>query len=244
MTSRNLKDKFPIYHTNWLNRRKIIDVIQWAADKYAKGILLDLGCGAKQYKQLFDGKVDEYFGLDLRLRGSHPGETEPDILASALQPPLPSNAFDTVVSFQVLEHVPEPKAMFKEISRVLKPNGYLILMAPQMWHLHEVPHDYFRYTRYGLTHLAEQSGLNVITIQPISGFWIRAGLVTSYRLDKILLGQRIRNLKAAQIGIQAMIVISNLFFWSLDKIWSRPNDPINNLLVAKKCSSQAHTNPK
>ena len=231
----NIKDNFPIYHTNWLNRLTIIDVVQAAANNYARGLLLDVGCGAKQYQKLFDDKVEAYLGLDLRIPSPQLSEAGPDILASALRAPLPNNTFDTVVSFQVLEHVPEPHIMLVEIARILKPGGYLILMAPQMWNLHEIPNDYFRYTRYGLTYLAERAGLAVIKIQPISGFWIRVGLVMSYRIHQILLGRRVRSLRVIQLAIRFMIIISNLAFCGIDRLWSRLDDPINNLLVAQKC---------
>lgn len=228
----NIRDKFPIYHTNWLNRITIINLIEEAAGKYAKGNLLDVGCGAKQYRSLFLDYVDSYLGLDLRLAPAS-SDAGPNLLASVLETPLPDNTFQTVVSFQVLEHVPEPQIMMNEIYRVLKPGGYLILMAPQMWHLHEVPHDYFRYTRFGLSHLAERSGLRVITIQPISGFWIRAGLVISYKIAAIF--GRPGASQTRQVINYSMITVSNLLFRGFDRLWPKIDDPINNLLIAQKC---------
>lgn len=228
----NIRDKFPIYHTNWLNRITIINFIEAAAHQYAQGNLLDVGCGAKQYQSLFLDYVDSYLGLDLRLAPAY-AAGGPNLLASVLETPLPDNTFQTVVSFQVLEHVPEPQVMMNEIHRVLKPGGHLILMAPQMWHLHEVPHDYFRYTRFGLSHLAERAGLRVINIQPISGFWIRVGLVISYKIAAIF--GRAGASQTRQAINRSMITVSNLLFCGLDRLWPKTDDPINNLLIAKKC---------
>jgi SAM-dependent methyltransferase len=232
----NIRDNFPIYHQNWLNRLLIIDRIAVAAEEYAGGLLLDVGCGTKQYQSLFSHRVDRYVGFDLGVPFTQPNGQGPDLLGSALGIPLPGNTFDTVVSFQVLEHVPEPQTMLGEIARLLKPGGYLILMAPQMWHLHEVPHDYFRYTRFGLVYLAEKAGLRVVKIQPISGFWIRAGLVMSYRLASLIQEPRRERYRLLRLGVRVMITLSNLCFKFLDRLWPRLDDPINNLLVAQKCS--------
>jgi hypothetical protein len=56
--------------------------------------------------------------------------------------------------------------------RVLRPGGRLYLIAPQGWEEHNAPHDYFRYTKYGLRYLFEKTGYWVISIAPLGGyFW-------------------------------------------------------------------------
>ena len=42
---------------------------------------------------------------------------------------------------------------------------------PWQWWIHEAPHDYFRYTPYGLRYLLTQAGFRDITIEPQSGFF-------------------------------------------------------------------------
>ena len=59
-------------------------------------------------------------------------------------------AFDAVLFTQVLEHVPEPARVLAELHRILRPGGTLYLTAPLVWELHELPHDYYRYTSEGL----------------------------------------------------------------------------------------------
>jgi hypothetical protein len=57
-----------------------------------------------------------------------------------------------------------------EIARVLAPGGACILMVPFLYHLHETPHDYYRYTRFGLDGLARDAGLIVEELAPYGGY--------------------------------------------------------------------------
>ncbi|TSC80421.1 MAG: hypothetical protein G01um101425_75 [Candidatus Peregrinibacteria bacterium Gr01-1014_25] len=87
-----------------------------------------------------------------------------DIIASAEAIPTPDASFDGVLCTQVLEHVAHPQAVVREIFRVLKPGGVCLLTIPQWNELHEEPHDYFRYTKYGLRVLFEEAGFRVDVI--------------------------------------------------------------------------------
>ena len=82
--------------------------------------------------------------------GAHAG---PDVVYGGGTLPFRDGAFDTVLSVQVLEHTPRPAALVAEMARVLAPDGILILTAPFQFRLHEQPHDYFRYSPYGLRQL-------------------------------------------------------------------------------------------
>ena len=80
-------------------------------------------------------------------------------------------SMDTVLCSQVLEHVPRPWDAFAELARVLRPSGHLIVTVPHLSIIHEAPHDYYRYTRYGLKALCQQAGLEVVKIEPTGGLW-------------------------------------------------------------------------
>jgi SAM-dependent methyltransferase len=58
-----------------------------------------------------------------------------------------------------------------EIGRTLKPGGRVLLAIPQDWEVHQAPHDYFRYTRYGIEHLLRQAGLRVLRMEPAGGYF-------------------------------------------------------------------------
>ena len=70
----------------------------------------------------------------------------------------------------MLEHLEEPENAIRECYRVMKTGGYAIYSVPFIWHLHEEPRDFFRYSKYGLQYLFEKVGFEVIEIRPLSGF--------------------------------------------------------------------------
>lgn len=132
-----------------------------------EGSVLDLGCGMRPYQELLGTRVRRWVGVDFASTAS--GRSAATVFGSALELPFGERSFDTILSTQVLEHVPRPENLLREAYRVLRPGGYLVLTAPQTGPLHEEPHDFFRYTCYGLRFLLEQAGFRVIRIKPLGG---------------------------------------------------------------------------
>ncbi len=127
--------------------------------QFVKGSLLDVGCGHRPYEKTFFASAERYIGTDYLSDRSRP-----DVISSALQVPFTANSFDTVVSTEVLEHVPDPLRALREMQRVLKPGGFLILSAPMYLPRHESPYDFFRYPYDGMLYLIRESGLELTTI--------------------------------------------------------------------------------
>ena len=131
---------------------------------YIKGIVLDAGSGdGERYKSFF--KFDKYVTLDIN--SSHGAE----IVGSVEDIPADSESFDSVVSTQVLEHVKNPQKAVDEFYRVLKLGGHCLVTVPQLNELHEEPHDYFRFTKYGLEQIFSNAGFKIILIERRGGFW-------------------------------------------------------------------------
>src|SRR5437867_3116866 len=78
---------------------------------------------------------------------------------------------------EVLEHCPDPWAAGAEIARVLRPGGWAFVSTPFLRPLHEAPHDYHRFTPWGLTELAQRCGLTVERIAP-RGDYVAVFLMT------------------------------------------------------------------
>jgi SAM-dependent methyltransferase len=93
--------------------------------------------------------------------------------------PVDAGRFDYVMFNQVLEHLPEPKAVLRELNRVLKPGGAIICTAPLFYEEHEVPYDFYRYTQFGHRHLFAEAGFRIDRIEWLEGY---LGTV-AYQLD-------------------------------------------------------------
>lgn len=124
-----------------------------------EGRLLDVGCGQKPYRELFN--VDEYLGLEID-RDDNRGTKAADHYYDGKRMPFENDRFDAALCNQVLEHVFDAPAFLAEIHRVLRPGGKLLLTIPFVWNEHEKPWDFARYTTFGVRHLLEQSGFDVL----------------------------------------------------------------------------------
>lgn len=191
--------------------------------KYAKGIILDLGCGSSPYRYIFEPCATRYIAMDI-----DPKRGKVDIVASALDVPFKDSCIDTIVSFQVVEHVPSPERLFSEVRRVLKNGGYFICSLPQQWRLHEEPSDFFRFTRYGIQELCNRSGLSVILIKPNGGVWA-------------MVGQSIINCIGWSKWLSPFHLVINTIFSCLDRIWYDPADTMNYVFVARKADHSCST---
>lgn len=123
--------------------------------------VLDVGAGEAPYRELF--LEHRYVTLD-RADTQHSGEV--DMQGSADSIPVGDGSFDVVVCTQVLEHVPRPLDALREFRRVLRSGGILIATVPFLWEEHETPFDYYRYTRYGIEHLARSAGFSEVEVKP------------------------------------------------------------------------------
>lgn len=133
--------------------------------RHARGQLIDLGCGDMPFRAFVRGQVSGYDSLDLYPR-------RPDVTYVAdLQDMavVPSAAYDTALCVEVLEHVPDPFRAAREIHRILKPGGVLVMSVPHLSRLHDEPHDYYRYTRHGVRRLLEQAGFELLELERRGG---------------------------------------------------------------------------
>lgn len=124
-----------------------------------RGRLLDLGSGTKPFENVYGGYFSFAVGLDMP--SSVHGLSATDVMGSAMSLPFADESFDVVICTEVLEHLTDPWVAMRESARVLKPGGRLFLTTPFINPLHEVPHDFYRYTPFSLQFLGMNSGLSL-----------------------------------------------------------------------------------
>jgi SAM-dependent methyltransferase len=144
-------------------RRPILDFVMEVASEVEPGTtVLDLGAGDAPYRELF--ARTNYVTSDWE-KSPHAGGIRADVVADASRLPIESSSVGLVLCTQVLEHVADPGAVLGECLRVLEPNGRLALTVPLVWELHELPHDYYRYTSVGIEYLLAQAGFVNIDVR-------------------------------------------------------------------------------
>jgi len=131
---------------------------------HARGALLDLGCGKVPLYAVYAAQVDEVTCVDWA-----PGE-HIDLSCDLSQPlPFGDARFDTIILSDVLEHMPEPELVWREMTRVLAPGGKVIMNVPFYYSVHAHPHDYYRYTGFALERFVKINGLGVACLLPVGG---------------------------------------------------------------------------
>ncbi|MEJ5247393.1 MAG: class I SAM-dependent methyltransferase [Caldilinea sp.] len=136
--------------------------------RYAHGKLLDAGCGKAPLFAMYQPFITESICVDWP-NSKHDAkfvDVQCD-LAEGL--PFKNQEFDTVILSDVLEHVFNPLSLWRELARVMKPGGVLLMNSPFYYWLHESPFDYYRYTEFALRRFAEETGLKILSFYAIGG---------------------------------------------------------------------------
>jgi SAM-dependent methyltransferase len=131
--------------------------------------VLDAGAGEGRYARFFPNQ--RYCGVDLGIGDADWNYGALDVVADLAALPFPARCFDACLNIVTLEHLPDPGAALVEIARTLKPGGRILLAVPHEWEVHQAPHDYFRFTRHGISHLLERAGFSAVEVRPAGGFF-------------------------------------------------------------------------
>lgn len=143
------------------------------AQKFVRGNLLEVGCGEGRGLDLIIPKSTSFTAIDKigpvieELKAKYPEAT----FRSMNIPPfdgIPDNTFDTVVSFQVIEHIRDDRLFLKEINRVLKPGGLALVTTPNRkmsltrnpWHIREYLPDELRDLAASIFTSVEMKGIS------------------------------------------------------------------------------------
>jgi dolichol-phosphate mannosyltransferase len=148
----------------------------------SEGVCLDIGCGSSRIL----ASLGDVVGADILLRKLRWARKygKPLVNASIFELPFADEAFDCVVSSEVIEHIAPGQKPFLEMRRVLKNGGTLVLGTPDYgtlsWRLIEevyhrlIPGGYAdehvtRYTRKRLTRLVEELGFRLVDFEYVLG---------------------------------------------------------------------------
>ena len=95
----------------------------------------------------------------------------PDVQSDATALPFAANQFDIAICTEVLEHVPDPDLVIREMYRVLRVGGKTIITVPFLYRLHGDPYDYGRYTETFWRNHLQEAGFQIETLTKQGLFW-------------------------------------------------------------------------
>ncbi|MHC1737516.1 MAG: class I SAM-dependent methyltransferase [Ignavibacteriaceae bacterium] len=211
----------------YISRRALYSSIK-SLGKEITGKTLDVGCGTKPYEDLFASL--EYTGLEIDTTINRDIK-KADVFYDGNEFPFPSSMFDSIVTNQVLEHVFNPEFFMKEINRVLKNNGKLLLTVPFVWDEHEQPYDYARYSSFGLKALLGKAGFEIIEhIKTVNDFRI------IYQISNAYFYKITRNIPVVKqlttLFISSFVTISGIL---ISKLLPKNNDLyLDSVVLARK----------
>jgi SAM-dependent methyltransferase len=147
-----------ITQPHYLIRNRLLRAIRELAPRLS-GKMMDFGCGQKPYRSLFT--VSEYIGVDYENPG-HPHVNESiDVYYDGKTLPFEDNSFDAIFTSEVFEHIFNLPEIIRELHRVLRPGGQILLTCPFAFCEHEQPNDFARYSSFAIRHLVESAGFEV-----------------------------------------------------------------------------------
>lgn len=159
---------------NFPTRRRIAAFIRRHAHLLV-GDVLDFGGGEMPYRHFAKSRSWLSVEFEATLAGPDLGpfarasRTAADHLPyDGRTIPLPDNSVDTVLATEVFEHLFNLEEILVELHRVLRPGGSLIATIPFAMYEHEIPHDFARYTSFGIRDRLEKAGFTIELLEKLS----------------------------------------------------------------------------
>ncbi len=143
-------------------------VYENAIREHARGVLLDLGCGRVPLYEVYKDYISDNVCVDWSHAFHENPYSDHEFNLNEVIP-LESERFDTILLTDVLEHISNPDMLWREMARMLKPGGKVIVGVPFLHWIHEEPYDYYRYTEHKLRAFCESNGLAVVSLEPYGG---------------------------------------------------------------------------
>lgn len=199
------------FHPQWLIRGGRSKLFSYLRSIEERKIILDIGCFDKWPKTYIPTNCS-YIGLDYYETARNLYHSIPDVYGDALKLPIKSETINTVLLFDVLEHISDTEALLSEVCRVLESDGMLILQVPFLYPLHDEPRDYVRLTSHGFKELAVRNGFIVEECNAMGHPIETSTLLINIALSKTMLGWMKDKNPAAVLVIllPVFVLLSNL----------------------------------
>lgn len=223
----------PVFtHHLYLIRRGLLKAFKRLAPQM-EGKLMDLGCGLKPYRTLFN--VDEYIGVEYHGDGPTYDKGFADVFYDGHTLPFQDGHFDSVFSSEVFEHIFNLPEILPELNRVMKPGGKILVSCPFALGEHEAPADFARYTSFAMRHLFETNGFEVIELVK-TGTYVEAVMQLRMVYWDLYLLKPIKRIPIVRSAIRKTVFgIGNIWTMFLSALLPKSDLLyMNNVVLAKK----------
>jgi SAM-dependent methyltransferase len=164
-----ISDFVRLWGNNWVTGRWLLPLLE-AWGREIGGVVVDVGCGDSPFRRFFP-HASSYLRIDLV-------SLDDDVICGDIRSlPLADDIADTVLLSQVLADLPNPVQALKEVHRVLRPGGKVIVFESMAYPEHDMPDDYYRIMPAGLAWIAMEAGLETDCIERLGGFFTRFTLL-------------------------------------------------------------------
>lgn len=222
-----------IFHPYYIIRTCLLKEIRKYIP-FIEGDVLDFGCGSKPYKELF--KFKSYVGLDFENEG-HPHDEELiDVLYDGKNIPFENSQFDSILCTEVFEHIYELPDTIRELHRVLRKGGNILITCPFVWKEHELPFDFARYTLFALDHLMKKNGFVKLEHSKSANFF-----ETIVQLRILLFYDKLYPIFKNKVIFRILykiifVLLPNICSLMLKSLFKNDNQLyLNNVVVYQKC---------
>jgi 2-polyprenyl-3-methyl-5-hydroxy-6-metoxy-1,4-benzoquinol methylase len=100
-------------------------------ERGARGVVVDVGCGIGRFRDFAADLIQDYIGIDVVRHPGLPSDARFGRADLDREPiPLAPASCDVVVAIETVEHLENPRAFVRELSRILKPGGWLVVTTP------------------------------------------------------------------------------------------------------------------
>ena len=205
----------------------------------ARGRLLDVGAGEAPWRDLMSSAV-EYIAVDIDSSVEFGMRHQQEMhYYDGSRLPFADNSFDVILCTEVMEHVRNPALFLVDLNRVLRQDGTLILTMPWSARVHHLPHDYSRFSRFGLEANLLAARFHEIRItergNDISAIANKLIVLTVRLLAPLRKSYVVLTWPAALIILPITVFFLALAHGSLTLRLGSKDDPLGYGVVAKKC---------
>lgn len=185
----------------------------------SKGNLLDIGAGTGDFLLVAKNNGWNAIGIEPSEKAKSIAKSKGVELKSNLSE-LESNSFDIITMWHVLEHVPNLENQIKELRRLLKPNGTILIAVPnfksfdanyykEFWAAFDVPRHLWHFSKTAIQKLFAKEELELLKILPMKfdSFYVSL-LSEKYKTGKM------NYIKAFSVGMQSNLKAKKNFEYS------------------------------